>query len=83
MKKAVNKKIIDLVISALIQRNRPEDAVDLIELSALSGVRPTEAFLAINYMINAGFRIRLTENFPRKFYCENEEESREESEGNS
>jgi hypothetical protein len=70
MKKALNKKIIDSVAQVLLQHSRPEDAISLIELCGLAAVRATDAFLAINHLSNAGFKIRLTDELPRKFYCE-------------
>lgn len=74
MKKALNKKIIDSVAQVLIQHTKPEDAISLIELCGLAAVRATEAFLAINHLSNAGFKIRLTDELPRKFYYENGKE---------
>jgi hypothetical protein len=73
MKKNRNKEIIDSVASVLLQRNKPEDAISLIELCGLAAVRATEAFSAINHLVNAGFKIRVTDEFPRKFYYENEQ----------
>jgi hypothetical protein len=43
----------------------------LKDLCALARVSETEALMAINYFIDDDFNIRLTDGFPRKFYCEN------------
>lgn len=72
MKKNRRQEIIDSVASVLLSRRKPEEAVELRELSMIARVSATEGFNAINHLINAGFRIRLTDGFPRKFYCEKE-----------
>lgn len=71
MKKNRNKEIIDSVAGILIERNKPEDALELRELCMLARVSATEAFRAVNHLINAGFKIKLTDELPRRFYYEN------------
>lgn len=71
MKKNREKEIIDSVAQVLIQHRKPEDAISLIELCGLAAVRATEAFTAINHLANAGFKISVTDELPRKFYCKN------------
>lgn len=71
MKKNRNKEITDSVFEVLAQHTKPEDAVDLIELCAHAAVREREAFWAITTLIEAGFKIRLTDELPRRFYYEN------------
>ena len=75
MKKNRNKEIIDSVASVLIPRNKPEEALELRELCMLARVSATEAFRAVDHLINAGFRIRLTDELPHKFYHENGKEA--------
>ena len=77
MKKNRNKEIIDNVASVLLSRKSKEEALELRELCMLARVSATEAFRAVNHLINAGFKIRLTENFPRKFYYDGEAEKKE------
>lgn len=72
MKKNRKKEIIDSVASALIPR-RQEQAIELRELCMVARVSAGEAFSAINHLISAGFRVRVTDNFPRRFYMENGE----------
>lgn len=71
MKKNRNKEIIDSVASVLIPHNKPEDALELRELCMLARVSATEAFRAVNHLINAGFKIKLTDELPRRFYYDN------------
>lgn len=73
MKKNRNKEIIDSVAKVLLQYTKPEEAVELRALCALAAVRETEAFRAVNHLINAGFKIRVTDELPRKFYCDGKE----------
>lgn len=70
MKKNRKKEIIDSVASVLIPRKQDE-AIELRELCMIARVSASEAFSAISNLINVGFRIRVTDNFPRRFYIEN------------
>ncbi len=70
MKKSRNKEIIDSVARVLIQYNKPEEALELRALCMLARVSETEAFSAVTHLINAGFRIKLTDGLPHKFYYE-------------
>ena len=69
-KKHSRREILNRVADVLFSRSKPEDAVELRELSMLAGVSEAEALMAINYFIDDEFGIRLTGGFPRKFYCE-------------
>lgn len=71
MKKSRNKEIIDSVAQVLIQYKKPEEALELRVLCMIARVSATEAFRAVNHLIDAGFKIRLTDELPRKFYYEN------------
>ncbi len=72
MKKNRNKEIIDNVFSVLLQRRNPEDAIELRDLCMLARVSATEAFRAVNHLISAGFKIKLTDELPHKlFYHDN------------
>lgn len=68
MKKNRNKEIIDNVASVLLSRKNKEEALELRELCMLARVSAREAFGAVSHLINAGFKIKLTDEFPRKFY---------------
>lgn len=70
MKKLSKREILNRVADVLFSRIRPEDAVELRELSMLAGVFEAEAIMAINYFIDDEFRVRLTDGLPHKFYCE-------------
>jgi len=70
MKKSRKQEAIDSVVQALTQYKKPEEALELKVLCMIARVSPTEAFRAINHLINAGFNIKLTDGFPRKFYCD-------------
>lgn len=73
MKKSRNKEIIDSVAHVLIQYKKPEEALELRVLCMIARVSATEAFSAISHLINAGFKIKLTEELPRKFYYDGKE----------
>ena len=70
MKKKSKREIINNVADVLFSRIKPEDAIELRELCMLAGVSEAEAFMAINSFIDDEFGIKLTDNLPRKFYCE-------------
>ena len=72
MKKHSKREILNRVADVLFSRIKPEDAVELSELSLLAGVSEAEAIMAINYFIDDEFGIRLTDGLPHKFYCDNE-----------
>jgi len=72
MKKLSKKEILNRIADVLFSRIKPEDAVELRELCMLARVSEAEAFMAINYFIDDEFGIKLTDGFPRKFYCKNE-----------
>lgn len=72
MKKHSKREILNRVADVLFSRIKPEDAVELPELSLLAGVSEAEAIMAINYFIDDEFGIRLTDGLPHKFYCDNE-----------
>jgi hypothetical protein len=71
MKKNRNKEIIDNVASVLLSRKNKEEALELRELCMLARVSATEAFRAVNHLIDAGFEIRVTDELPRRFYYDN------------
>jgi len=70
MKKHSKREILDKIADVLFSRIKPEDAIELRELSMLAGVSEAEALMAINYFIDDEFGIRLTDGLPHKFYCE-------------
>ena len=70
MKKNRNKEIIDSVARVLIPLKNPEEALELRVQRMLARVSATEAFRAVNHLINAGFKIRITDGLPIKFYYE-------------
>jgi hypothetical protein len=69
-KKHSKREILNRVADVLFSRSKPEDAVELRELSMLARVSETEALMAINYFIDDEFGIKLTDGLPRKFYCD-------------
>lgn len=70
MKKHSKREILNRVAEVLFKREKPEDAIELRELCALARISEEEALAAINYFIDDEFSIRLTDDLPRKFYCE-------------
>lgn len=70
MKKHSKREILNKVAEVLFKREKPEDAIELRELCILAGISKEEALMAINYFLDDEFRIKLTDNLPRKFYCE-------------
>jgi hypothetical protein len=69
MKKHSKREILNRVADVLFSRIKPEDAIELRELSMLAGVPEAEAIMAINYFIDDEFGIKLTDGLPHKFYC--------------
>ncbi len=70
MQKHSKREILNRVAEVLFSRIKPEDAVELRELSMLAGVSEGEAITAINYFMDDEFNIKLTDGLPHKFYCE-------------
>ena len=70
MKKHSRREILNRVAEVLFPRRKPEDALEVWEISMLSGVSRTDAIMAIHYFIDDEFSIKLTDDLPRKFYCE-------------
>lgn len=70
MKKHSKREILNRVADVLFKRETPEDAIELRELCMIAGISEEEALMAINYFIDDEFSVKLTDSFPRKFYCE-------------
>lgn len=70
MKKHSKREILNRVADVLFSRVKPENAVELRELSMLAGVSEAEAMMAINYFIDDEFGVRLSDGVPHRFYCD-------------
>jgi hypothetical protein len=69
MKKLSKRAILNRVAEVLFPRRKPEDALEVWEISTLSRVSREDAIMAIHYFIDDEFSINLTDDLPRRFYC--------------
>jgi len=70
MRKSRKQEVIDKMIYAFSEYVSPEKAIELRTLCCVARVSETEALMAINYLINAGMKIRLADGLPHKLYRE-------------
>jgi len=70
MSKLRKREILNRVAEVLFPRRKPEDALEVWEISTLARVSREDAIMAIHYFIDDEFSIKLTDDLPRKFYCE-------------
>lgn len=68
MKKKSKKGIIEAVSSVLLTLWEPKEAIELRFICMIARVSEEEAFMAINHLIKDGYKIKLTDGYPHKFY---------------
>lgn len=71
MSKLSKREILNRVAEVLFSRcTKPENALEVWEISTLARVSREDAIMAIHYFIDDEFSINLTDDLPRRFYCE-------------
>ena len=68
MKRSRRREKIENAAALLMQANSPEKAIDFRNLCLFAMVSESEAWAAVRQLEGMGFRIRLTDGFPRKLY---------------
>lgn len=74
MKKNRKQEIVEQVVTILFASRIPEHALELREICTFARVSESEAIFAITHLIKQGYKIRITDELPRKFYYEKEDE---------
>ena len=74
MKLKRKMQIVEQVVTVLFPSRIPEHALELREICMFARVSESDAIFAINHLIKQGYKIRVTDDLPRKFYYEKENE---------
>jgi|GEM_PF-3453558 len=72
MKKNKKHEIVEQVVTVLFPSRIPEHALELREICMFARVSESEAIFAIHHLIKQGYKIKLTDGLPRRFYYKNE-----------
>jgi len=67
-RKSMRQEKIESVIALLMHANSQKNAIDFRDLCLFAMVSEPEAYAAIRQLEGMGFRVRLTDTLPRKFY---------------
>lgn len=67
-RKSMRQERIESAAALLMHANSPEKAIDFRDLCIFAMVSEPEALAAVKYAEKMGYRIRLTDDFPRKLY---------------
>ena len=71
MKLKRKMQIVEQVVTVLFPSRIPEHALELREICTFARVSESEAIFAIDHLIKQGYKIRVTDGIPRKFYYDN------------
>jgi len=67
-RKSIRQERIESAAALLIHANSPGKALDFRDLCLFAMVSEPETYAAVKYAEKIGYRIRLTDDFPRKLY---------------
>ncbi|MDP1854206.1 MAG: hypothetical protein Q8L26_08420 [Candidatus Omnitrophota bacterium] len=68
MKRNERQEKIETAAALLMQASSPKKAIAFRDLCLFAMVSEPEAYVAVKYAEKMGYRIRLTDDFPRKLY---------------
>ena len=74
MKLKRKMQIVEQVVTILFASRIPEHALELREICTFARVSESEAIFANDHLIKQGYKIRMTDGLPRRFYYEKEDE---------